>query len=87
MAPMHREIRKGVWRGTKILNQENVTPEVCLEVVRNAVTTFSTTPRSAQPCPNGGFPFGHTRGLSGGGNKLRNPQNVIPEDDLKTHWV
>ncbi len=26
---MHREIRKVVWRGTKILNQENVTPEVC----------------------------------------------------------
>ncbi len=76
---MHREIRKGVWRGTKmaeaqnctprsvwrgsqtpqrlldtprsvrrgtkILNQENVTPEVCPEVVRNAVTTFSTSPK------------------------------------------
>ena len=36
---------RSVRRGTKILNQENVTPEVRLEVVRNAVTTFSTTPK------------------------------------------
>ncbi len=36
---------RSVRRGTKILNQENVTPEVCPEVVRNAVTTFSTSPK------------------------------------------
>lgn len=45
---MHREIRKGVWRGTKMPLRQNCTPEVCLEVVRNGMSPFSTATRSVR---------------------------------------
>jgi len=51
---------EGVWRGSQNPDSGKCnTHEVCLEVVRNHSMCFSTAPRSAQPCPNGGFPFGH----------------------------